>query len=451
MKDKDASKERSQRAIELLGSAIDVKISELTENNRQLKRKIFDLYTIFELSRNLNAVLNYDTLVDSFLLTSLGQIGASSAALYLPADSQASVFSLAISKGIQHEQEARAELPINGRLATYLRAVAKPVTVADISERFADSPRFSFLAIFRNGLMIPLIIKAQLRGLMALGRKVSGGGFGTDDIEFLSILADQFAVALENARLYESERNALQELRKAQKQLVLAERHAAVGELSAKIAHEINNPLSIISNYLLLCQRNLEDSTKAGEHLDVAREELTRIAGIVRQLLDFHRPQKTKKAAVDLPKLIDEVLALMEWQLDEQKIQVLREFETDLPPVFASQEMLKQVFLNLVINSRDAMPDGGTLKFSALARDGEIRIRVADTGPGIPDEHLPRIFEPFFTTKEGATGTGLGLSVCFGIIREHGGRIIAGNDAKGGAVFEISLPIANESFNDLRA
>lgn len=451
MKDKDASKERSQRAIELLGSAIDVKISELTESNRQLKRKIFDLYTIFELSRNLNAVLNYSTLVDSFLLTSLGQVGASSAALYLPQGSQATAFTLAMSKGIPHEDEARAEVPINGRLATYLKAVAKPVTVIDLSERFSDSPRFAFLTIFRNGLMIPLIIQAQLRGLLALGRKVSGGGFGADDIEFLSILANQFAVALENARLYESERNALQELRKAQKQLVLAERHAAVGELSAKIAHEINNPLSIISNYLLLCQRNLDDSAKAGEHLDVAREELTRIAGIVRQLLDFHRPQKTEKAAVDLPGLIDDVLALMEWQLDERKIQVVREFEPDLPPVFASQEMLKQVFLNLVINSRDAMPDGGTLKISALARDGELRIQVADTGPGIPDEHLPRIFEPFFTTKEGSAGTGLGLSVCFGIIKEHGGRIIAGNDVGGGAVFEISLPIANDAINDLRA
>lgn len=450
MKEKEASKERSQRAIELLGSAIDVKISELTENNRQLKRKIFDLYTIFELSRNLNAVLNYDTLVDSFLLTSLGQVGASSAALYLPQGSQAAAFTLAMSKGIQHEDEAQAEVPINGRMATYLKAVAKPVTVGDLSERFSDSPRFAFLTVFRNGLMIPLIIQAQLRGLLALGRKVSGGGFGADDIEFLSILANQFAVALENARLYESERMALQELRKAQKQLVLAERYAAVGELSAKIAHEINNPLSIISNYLLLCQKNLDNSDKAGEHLDVAREELTRIAGIVRQLLDFHRPQKTKKAPVDLPRLIDEILALMEWQLDERKIKIVREFDTGLPQVFASQEMLKQVFLNLVINARDAMPDGGTLNISAAAHNAELSIKVADTGPGIPDENLPRIFEPFFTTKEGAIGTGLGLSVCFGIIKEHGGRIIAGNDISGGAVFEISLPIAVDN-SDMRA
>ncbi len=444
MREKESSRERSQRAIELLGSAIDVKISELTENNRQLKRKIFDLYTVFELSRNLNAVLDYNTLVDSFLLTSLGQVGASSSALYLPQESSATAFTLVMSKGIPDESVARAEVAVDGRLAAYLRAIAGPATVADLLERFSDSRAFGFLKVFRGGLMIPLIMKAQLRGLLALGPKVSRGGFGADDIEFLSILANQFAVALENARLYESERNTLMELRKAQKQLVLTERHAAVGELSAKIAHEINNPLSIISNYLLLVRRNLEHTEKAGEHLDVAQQELSRIARIVRQLLDFHRPQKTERAPVDLARLIDDVLALMEWQLAERKIEIRRDIAADIPPVFGSQELLKQVFLNLVINARDAMPDGGTLTVRVAGEDSKLRIRFTDTGRGIAPEDLPRIFEPFFTTKEESAGIGLGLSVCYGIIKEHGGQIIAGNDIDGGAVFDITLPAQNE-------
>lgn len=434
------AKERSQRAVELLGSAIDVKISELTESNRQLKRKIFDLYTIFEISRNINSVLNYRTLVDSFLLTSLGQVGASSAALYLPQDSQSGRLTLATSKGIANEDRARGEIDLDGRMAAYLSAMAKPVMVSELSERFAESSEFSFLEIFQNGLVIPLIMQSRLKGLMVLGRKVSGVGFASDDIEFLSILANQFVVALENARLYESERNALRELKIAQKHLVLTERQAAIGELSAKIAHEVNNPLSIISNYLHLCGRNLDDPAKAEEHLDVARQELSRIARIVRQLLDFHRPQKTEKIPVDVRELIDSILTLVEWQLVERKIDIERLADDPLPNVIGSPEQLKQVFLNLVINARDFMPEGGLLKIGVSNHDSAVKIKFVDSGPGIPAENLSRIFEPFFTTKEGSSGTGLGLSVCFGIVKEHGGDITVANDPDGGACFEITLP-----------
>jgi signal transduction histidine kinase len=437
-KDKDAQ-QRSQRAVELLGSAIDVKMNELTESNRQLKRKIFDLYTIFEISRNINAVLNYRTLVDSFLLTSLGQVGASSAALYLPHESRLNRLTLEASKGLSNEDEALGNVDLKGRLATYLKAMAKPVMVAELSERFAESKDFSFLSVFQNGLIIPLIMQSDLKGLLALGRKVSGVGFAADDIEFLSILANQFIVALENARLYESEKKALKDLRIAQRQLVLTERQAAIGELSAKIAHEVNNPLSIISNYLHLCRRNLEDP-----HLEVARQELSRIARIVRQLLDFHRPRKAEKEPVNVGELIDDILALVEWQLVERKIDIERLADDSLPQIIGSAEQLKQVFLNLVINARDFMPDGGKLKITVSNHDPELKIKFVDTGPGIPKEYLSRIFEPFFTIKEDATGTGLGLSVCFGIIKEHGGTIIAGNDPEGGACFEISLPVKSD-------
>lgn len=445
MKREKKAKERSQRAVELLGSAIDVKINELTESNRQLKRKIFDLYTIFEISRNINSVLNYRTLVDSFLLTSLGQIGASSAALYLPQDGRVGQLSLAACKGIPDEETAQGSIALEGRLATYLTAMAKPVMVSELSDQFSKSPDFSFLTVFQNGLIIPLILQSRLRGLLALGRKISGVGFANDDTEFLSILANQFVVALENARLYESEKLALRELKIAQRQLVLTERQAAIGELSAKIAHEVNNPLSIISNYLHLCGRNLDNPGKAQEHLDVARQELARIARIVRQLLDFHRPQKAEKTPVDVRLLIDDTLSLLDWQLVERKIEVERSDDDPLPDVLGSAEQLKQVFLNLVINARDFMPEGGRLKIAISDCNPGVRVKFVDSGPGIPQDHIPRIFEPFFTTKSDSTGTGLGLSVCFGIIKEHGGDIVAGNDSSGGASFDITLPAAPKS------
>lgn len=440
MRKEEKAKVRSQQAVALLGSAIDVKISELTETNRQLKRKIFDLYTIFEISRNFNSVLNYQTLVDSFLLTSLGQVGASSAALYLPRPENPQAIHRAQSKGLPHENRSVSDIDINGRFATFLAAVAKPVNIDDLADQYNGSREFQTLAGFPKGLIIPLIFKSQLRGFLALGGKVSGSRFGSDDLEFLSVLANQFVVALENARLYESEKNALSELKSAQRQLVMTEKLAAVGELSAKIAHEVNNPLSIISNYLFLCNRALNDPKQATAHLEVAQQELARIARIVRQLLDFHRPQKAEKVPININDIVNDVLGLMSWQLQERAIDIVQKVAEQLPVVTGSPEQLKQVFLNLVINAKDFMPDGGTLTIDISGNDKSVRVVFQDTGPGIAEEHLSRIFEPFFTTKADASGTGLGLSVCFGIIKDHGGRIEASNAPGGGGRFEIILP-----------
>ncbi|MDD4052045.1 MAG: ATP-binding protein, partial [candidate division Zixibacteria bacterium] len=325
----------------------------------------------------------------------------------------------------------------------------KPYTTADLGRRFADGPERIVLAAFPGGLAIPLIFQAQLKGILFLGGKVSGIPFATDDMDFLSTLANQFVVAVENARLYESEKRALAELREAQRQLVLTERLAAIGELSAKIAHEVNNPLSIISNYLHLCERTLNDPETSRRHLDVVRQELARIARIVRQLLDFHRPPKSERIEVQTADIMDNVLGLVEYQLQQKHISVSRRYDDSLPPVMGSSEQLKQVFLNLVINARDFTPDGGRLTIEIKKVDTYVRIAVCDSGSGIADEHLPRIFEPFFTTKEDGAGTGLGLSVCYGIVSEHGGRIEASNLPEGGSCFAITLPVAETDGKDL--
>ncbi|MCK5126235.1 MAG: hypothetical protein KAR42_08255 [candidate division Zixibacteria bacterium] len=441
MKREEKAKQRSRRAVEMLGSAIDVKINELTESNRQLKRKIFDLYTIFEISRNFNSVLNYQILVDSFLLTSLGQVGAASSALYLPHEKNDHEFKLAKSKGLLHNQVLEENLLLGDSLSEQLTHSAKPISILEFLGLLGDGKKFATLELFSKGLLFPLIIKSELKGLLIIGGKVTGDKFAPDDIEFLSILANQFVVALENARLYESEKNALEELRLTQRQLVVTERQAAIGELSAKIAHEVNNPLSIISNYLRLTSRSINDTDKALEHLDVVGQEFKRITRIVRQLLDFHRPQVMEKSKILIDQVIDDILGLIEWQLNENHITIVKDIAADLPFIQGASEQLKQVFLNLVINAKDFMVGGGTLTIRAYQRKNDIVIIFSDTGSGIPKENLSRIFEPFFTTKEAGKGTGLGLSVCFGIIKEHNGRISAVNNSAGGAAFEIILPV----------
>ena len=161
-------------------------------------------------------------------------------------------------------------------------------------------------------------------------------------------------------------------------------------------------------------------NVEATGYTDVVSQEINRIAGIVRELLDFHRPRVMEFRSLNLIDVLEDVLVLMERKLQSRGVQTVKRVETEIPLVKGSPENLKQVFINIVINAADAMADGGQLTVS-LARNGtDVHIRFEDSGPGIDPEIIPRIFEPFFTTKEPGKGTGLGLAVCYGIMKKHG-------------------------------
>lgn len=439
--EKPANPADPQKAThKILAEDLHQKVTTLTETNRQLKRKIFDLYTIFEISRNFNSVLNYQQLLDTFILTSLAQVGSSKAAVFLRRDRTSDQLQLVKQRGSGPFPDENCCFKIESDLGRYLAGLNRPVRTSDIAGDMADKDEAAIIRIFHPGLIVPLIYQSGLRGVFCITDKMAGREFASDDVEFLSILGNQISVAIENARLYESEKAAAQQLRSAQEQLVQAERLAALGEMSAKVAHEVNNPLGIVKNYLLLVHRALAGNEEAGNYLKIAGEEIDRIAGIVRELLDFHRPQPVKLVPLSVTQVLDDVLRLMDRKLENANIELTRDYHGECPLVKASPENLKQVFLNLIINGVDAMqPDGGTLSISCFADNGEIVLDIADTGPGIDPAHISRIFEPFFTTKEPGKGTGLGLSVCYGIIKRHGGSITYRNTDTGG-LFEIRLP-----------
>ncbi len=418
-------------------------LTKLTETNRQLKRKIFDLYTIFEISRNFNSVLDYQTLLDSFVLTCLAQVGAAKGAVFLKEDGQSDSFVMARGKGSGAMPGPALQFKTGSRLLDYLTRLNRPVTTEELAGDLAAGNEQKILKIFQPGLVVPLIYQTRLSGLLLVSDKISGRPFHVDDVEFLSILGNQIAVAIENARLYDAEKAASTQLRAAQQQLLDSERLAALGEMSAKVAHEINNPLGIIKNYLLLIRRSLRENVEARNYTDVVSQEISRIARIVKELMQFHRPDGLPLEPTDMATVVEEVLALMSQKLEKNGITVVRQINNDLPPVPASAEHLKQVVLNLVINAADAMPDGGTLEVGLKTAGEQLSVRFADTGPGIPVELIPHIFEPFFTTKKFSEGTGLGLSVCYGIIRRHKGSILFHNTDRGGC-FEILLPIHSQ-------
>jgi PAS domain S-box-containing protein len=234
-------------------------------------------------------------------------------------------------------------------------------------------------------------------------------------------------------------------LRRTQEQLLQSEKLAAMGRLTSQIAHELNNPLYGIMNTLELLKTEVSPQSKRRKVLEMALSETVRLSDLLRKMLSFSRPDQEEKKAVDLNTVLDEILLLHEKQLLENDIKTKTAFAAHLPPIMASKNQLRQIFLNLVANARDAMPDGGTLSVKTDSDGQSVKIEISDSGIGIKEEHLKKIFDSFFTTKDSVKGVGLGLSVCYGFIKEHGGDIQVKSKVDAGTAFTITFPVLEVS------
>ncbi len=234
-------------------------------------------------------------------------------------------------------------------------------------------------------------------------------------------------------------------LRDTQEQLLNSEKLAAMGRLTSQIAHELNNPLYGIMNTLELLKSEVPPENKRRKLLDMSLSEIVRLADMLKKMLSFSKPEQEEKKPVNVNTIVDEILMLHEKQLQEHSIKIKTELDMDMGDVFASTNQLRQVFLNMVSNARDAMPEGGTLTVRTFKKNGFVNIRFLDTGVGIRQENIAKIFDSFFTTKASVKGVGLGLSVCYGFIKDHGGDIKVDSELGVGTTFTISLPEHNAS------
>lgn len=232
------------------------------------------------------------------------------------------------------------------------------------------------------------------------------------------------------------------QLKLACQQLLHAEKLSAIGKLAASIAHEFGNPIIGIRNFLKGLSRNVQLGPEDSEMLDLAIAECGRIKDLISSLQDFNRPTSGRIAPVDLHRIIDDLLLFSRKKFQDKHIAVVRDFAPSLPPVQAVADQIKQVLLNVLANAEEAIPaTGGRIRISTRVAGDRIRISIKDNGRGIRPQDMPSIFEPFFSTKPAVEGTGLGLSVSYGIVKRHGGEITASSDPKKGTVFVITLPI----------
>ena len=227
---------------------------------------------------------------------------------------------------------------------------------------------------------------------------------------------------------------------KFEDQLVQSEKLTSIGLLAAGVAHEVNTPLAVVSSYSQMLQKQLHPDDPKAKILDKIIKQSFRASEIVNSLLNFSRTSGSEFRLVDLHGLISDTLSLLEHQFKTAKIKIKKEFSLASPQVYGNQGKLQQVFLNLFINAKDAMPEGGELLVKTSSYDSSLYVEVADNGVGISEEHLPKIYDPFFTTKEFGRGTGLGLAVTYGIIQEHSGKISVDSRPGKGTHFTLELP-----------
>ncbi|MEP7271370.1 MAG: ATP-binding protein [Acidobacteriota bacterium] len=227
-----------------------------------------------------------------------------------------------------------------------------------------------------------------------------------------------------------------------EEQLQQSDKLSSIGILAAGVAHEVNTPLTGISSYAQMLLQQIPENDPRHQLLQKIHRQTSRASAIVNNLLNFSRVSDARLVPVDLHRVLDDTVQLLDAQLRNTDIEVIRAYSENLPLVAGNAPKLQQVFMNIILNARDAMTRGGRLEILTDTRENSVIVRFRDSGSGISPEHLSKIYDPFFTTKQIGSGTGLGLAVSYGIIQDHGGRIAVDSRPGDGACFEITLPIA---------
>jgi len=397
--------------------------------------------TLGKFSKAMVSILDLQSLSRSVFETITQTMGVEKASLFLW-DEEKGSYSLFESKNIKLASST-SKLLQDDPLPHYLQKIGEII----IREELAKGANISELdevvkemSLLESEVSIPLIWKEQLIGMINLSHKFNKDIYSQEDIELLSTLANQAAIAIENARLYE-------DLKRSKTYVRRADRLASLGTLTAGLAHEIRNPLVAIKTFTHLLPDRLDDEEFREQFLKIASSEVDRISLLVTELLDFARPSDPKLELENINIILDGMILLVSTETKKKKINVIKNYASDLPPIQMDREQIKQVFLNILINGIQATSEHGkiTVKTRSFMKPGGepyVQIEFADTGCGIPEEHLEDIFNPFFTTK--STGSGLGLSISHQIVQDHRGYIDVESQLDKGSSFFINLPVNQE-------
>ncbi|MBE2202367.1 MAG: GAF domain-containing protein [Anaerolinea sp.] len=405
------------------------------------------LAAIHEAGREIAASLDLDRTLRLVMQKAAETLPLDAGVLFI-LDQTSQQYRVAVSHNIPPEQVGTITFAFNEGVPGWVVRQRQPLIVDDARLDERVHPTVVAAGVL-SVLAVPLICREKFIGVLNLFCQSETHAFDASALQLAQVFADQAAVFLENARLVgelrgwaaELEQRVAErtrQLEEKQAQIIRAEKLAAVGRLAASVAHEINNPLQAIAlNLQLVADETL--SMGGQRRLAVVQQEFDRIAGIVGRLLDFQRPQQAEWQSVNILTALEYVFMLAEKQVQRFGVTVVKRLPAALPAVWSAENQLKQVFLNLMLNAAEAMPEGGVLTVTACHEGAYLQLDFADTGPGIPPALLAHLFEPFFTTK--AAGSGLGLAVSHEIVANHGGSLTVRSTPGQGATFTVALPV----------
>jgi C4-dicarboxylate-specific signal transduction histidine kinase len=434
-------------AVALLMSSLSRQAKDAEQEVRQRSQELSALNAI---ASTASQSLDLDEILKATLDKVLETIGGEAGAIYL-LDQGNNNLVAKVYRGISPEFVEETMRWDRGLARRGLRS-GEPIVVEDISKEPGLTRMAATREDLRSYIGVPLKSKDKVLGMMnVIARRPRR--FAPRDVELLTSVGNQIGVAIENARLYEAAqrevterkrmeeelRKAYHDLRGSQAKLIQSEKLAATGRLAASMAHEINNPLQGISNYLSAISRQVVEEDPLHEDLEMVKLGFERISEIVRRLRAFYRPADEAMAPTDINGVVKRVLALLGHQLSLGKVAVKTGLAEQDLPVLGSAGQLEQVLVNLVVNAQDAMPQGGELMVRTALHEDMVQLQVSDTGHGIGKEQMSRLFEPFSSGKEGE-GLGLGLWISHNIIEGHGGHIEVESQVGQGTTFIVSLP-----------
>jgi len=420
-------------------------VLDVTEKRRaedEMRRRNRELNALNAMAVVATQSFDLDEILNLTLRQVVSLFGAESGAVYL-SDSDAPTYRRRAAWGPRSRDKSRpaeisfaegfGDLVMRSR-AEVITAEYLPHLTGAVADFIRSGDDGSWMWVLFWGKDSPI-------GIMGLGSHALHE-YSTGEENLLVAISRQLATTIEKVRLYEETCKAYEDLRRTQEQLLQSEKMSAVGQLIAGVAHELNNPLTAILGYAqLLESEGLNE--RAQDFVAKLFKQAQRTHRVVQNLLSFARQRKPERSEVDIRKVMDETLALRDYDLKVNNIAVEKDLGPEPALVVADPHQIEQVFLNIINNAVDAVLEtgrSGRLKIRVYCENGDVCAQFADDGPGIKDPK--RIFDPFYTTKNVGKGTGLGLSICYGIVKEHGGDITAHNATEGGAVIEVRLPMA---------
>lgn len=393
--------------------------------------------TLQRASRGMTQVRNVHRLSNLITRVVSGSVKMTHASLFLWDHAQQR-YLLKASHGVKRlAVQSRYGLESTHPLIDWLTEQRRVLTAEEAQGFAAAIPQE--LANQKASLVIPGVIERRLIGFLVLGQKLSGAGYSQDDLHAFTTLANEAAIAIENAMSYEELLKVNEQLKAASERLLLQERLAAAGKFATGMAHEIKNPLSAIKTFAQYLPERYADPKFREKFFRIVQSEIDRINGIVKELLDFAKPAPPQLQPIHLAELVEDTLLLLSNQCLKQGVEVKNAFGSNGLLIQADPQQLKQVLLNLLLNSLEAMPDGGRLSIDTRQTASHLVLRIADSGEGMTPEDLCHVWDPFFTTKE--RGMGLGMAIVKGIVERHGGQVHLSSTIGKGTTAELHLPV----------